>query len=173
MDGGELWRGPEPTPGCSARGRKKIKTKAKKIMLKAKRASWKHLVGEITQQYLNIYYIEKNSRPYRENPMRKSTIYIHSNCDIITDHKFELFNTAYMEKSGHKVLWSKLLTKEEQQHLTCNFKHLYSATDTLHNNITLTEIETAINSLKDSTPGKDQIHNCMFRNTPQAFLEIM
>jgi hypothetical protein len=77
-----------------------------------------------------------------------------------------------MEKSGCTVSWPELLTKE-QQHLMCNFKHLCSAIDTLDNNITLTELETDINSLKDSAPGEDQIHKCMFRNTPQEFLEIM
>ena len=76
------------------------------------------------------------------------------------------------KKSGHTVSWPKLLTKEEQ-FLTCNFEHICLAKDNLDDEINQTELEAAINRLKDTTPGDDQIHNCMFRNAPKPFVEAI
>jgi hypothetical protein len=93
--------------------------------------------------------------------MRKSNIYMwqqqwsNNKCKDIAN----LFNNEYAKKSGHKVSWPKILTKEEQ-FLTCNFEHICLAKDNLDDEINQTELEAAINRLKDTTHGEDQIHNC-------------
>ena len=93
---------------------------------------------------------------------------------IITDPAdiANLFSKAYAEKSGQAIPWPKTMTREEQ-FLTCNFEHLCYIGGDLDNEFTQTEIELAIRTLKDSTPGEDQIHNSMFRNAPTEFINVV
>jgi hypothetical protein len=117
-------------------------------MLEAKRASWKNFVEEITHKTPSST-VWKKFKAVEGKSYEKIQYMCNNNNEVITECKdiAILFNNKYVKKSGHKVSWPKLLTKEEQ-FLTCNFEHICLAKDNLDVEINQTELEAAMDILK-------------------------